>query len=318
MPKTQNPTLLLSDAERAALRKARIKVRDLGDMSPEDVVAATNGAMSLESARENCAHVAHYAVPGIGMSLAYDFWKAGFAHPRELVGISVEELAQKIGGAQGRALDLSYRRALQAAVAGVLRTFGTQPSGGAPPRVLAFEEPRPRLKPLPGGTRRAEVLKRPYPATVDQVRVTREGGTAILEYAEPGVFVVHFQVGPQLSSMSDEEVIDFHNSTLDAMEQLRHENDFPALEMPVGKPQVEWHERAYQWSARGHVLRCLISCGDDDHPSVIIDDKELTWEQFGRVVSSFEGWGMRIVFVDEDSLHETPRIEVREPGKDGR
>ncbi len=318
MPKTQNPTLLLSDAERAALRRARIKVRDLGEMHPEDVVAATTGKMSLENARENCALVAHYAVDGIGMSLAYDFWKAGFAHPRELLGIRTGELARKLEGAQGRALDASYLRALQAAVEGVERAYGSQQTDAAPPRALAFEEPRTRPKPLPGGTRRAEVLKKPYPATVDQVRVTRDGDTAILEYAEPSVSGVHFHIGPQLSLMSDEEVIELHSETLEAMEQLRHENDFPALEMPVGKPQIAWHGRAYQWSARGRVLPCLISSGDDEHPSVIIDDKELTWEQFGRVVSSFEGWGMRIVFVDEDSLHETPRIEVREPGKDGR
>jgi hypothetical protein len=53
MAKTQSPALLLTDAERTALRKARITVRDLGEMRPEDVVEATKGKMSLEHAREN-------------------------------------------------------------------------------------------------------------------------------------------------------------------------------------------------------------------------------------------------------------------------
>ena len=313
MAKTQNPVLLLSDAERAALRKARIRVRDLGEMRPEDVVAATKGKMSLEHARENCALVAHYAIDGIGMSLAGDFWRLGFAHPRELVGITVQQLARRMEGAGGRELDASYLRALEAALVGVARTFG----GRDAPRLM-LEPVAPKLKPLPGGTKRAEVMKRPYPSTIDQVRVTREDGTAILEYAEPGVSTVHFQIGAGLGSMTDEDVIALHIGTLEAMEDLRLESDLPALEMPVGVPQIEWFERGYQWSARGHVLRCLIDSGDDEGPSVIIDDKELTWTQFGRVVSSFAGWGLRAIFVDHDSLHEEPRIEVGEPDEEPR
>jgi hypothetical protein len=30
------------------------------------------------------------------------------------------------------------------------------------------------------------------------------------------------------------------------------------------------------------------------------------------------GWGMRIIFVPDDSTHEEPEIEVREPHKDER
>lgn len=314
MAKTQNPVLLLSDVERAALRKARITVRDLGNMRPEDVVEVTKGKMSIEHARENCALVAHYAIEGIGMTLAGDFWRLGFAHPRELVGLSVEQLVRRVEAAEGRERDASYVRALEAAVAGVAHAFG---AGAALP-IKAIEPPKPKLKPLPGRTKRAEVMKRPYRATLDQVRVTRDGGTAILEYAEPGVSTVHFQIGASLSKMTDEDVIALHNGTLDAMEELRLENELPALEMPVGAPQIDWYERGYQWSARGHVLRCLIDSGDDEGPSVIIDDKELTWAQFGRVVSSFAGWGMRAIFVDHDSLHEEPRIEVREPDEGGR
>ena len=51
---------------------------------------------------------------------------------------------------------------------------------------------------------------------------------------------------------------------------------------------------------------------------MIIDDKELTWAQFGRVVASFAGWGLRAIFVDHDSLHEEPHIEVREPDEEPR
>ena len=194
MAKTQSPALLLTDAERTALRKARITVRDLGEMRPEDVVEATKGKMSLEHARENCALVAHYAIDGIGMSLADDFWRLGFSHPRELVGLTAQQLARRMEDARERKMDVSYLRALEAAVAGVARAFGAQTG----PR-STLEPAKPKLKPLPGGTKRAQVMKRPYPATIDQVRVTREDGTAILEYAEPGVSTVHFQIGAGLA-----------------------------------------------------------------------------------------------------------------------
>ena len=38
-------------------------------------------------------------------------------------------------------------------------------------------------------------LKRPRPASPDQVRITREGETAVIEYADPSVGVVNLQVG---------------------------------------------------------------------------------------------------------------------------
>ena len=38
-------------------------------------------------------------------------------------------------------------------------------------------------------------LKRPRPASPDQVRITREGETGVIEYADPSVRVVNLQVG---------------------------------------------------------------------------------------------------------------------------
>ena len=44
-----------------------------------------------------------------------------------------------------------------------------------------------------------------------------------------------------------------------------------------------------------------------------IDDRELSWEEFGKLVVTYAGWGMRIAFVPEDEVHRLPRVEVREP-----
>jgi hypothetical protein len=48
-------------------------------------------------------------------------------------------------------------------------------------------------------------------------------------------------------------------------------------------------------------------------PIVYIDDRELSWKEFGRLVTTYAGWGMRLIVVPDDELDEEPRIEVREP-----
>jgi hypothetical protein len=67
--------------------------------------------------------------------------------------------------------------------------------------------------------------------------------------------------------------------------------------------------------ARGAVLRCLIS---DMHGQavIMIDDLELSIEQFGRLLTTYSGWGMRIVFVPDGEIEQMPRIEVREPNEE--
>lgn len=44
-------------------------------------------------------------------------------------------------------------------------------------------------------------LKRPYVASLDQVRITREDDAAVIEYAEPGVCTTHFKLGPEIFTL---------------------------------------------------------------------------------------------------------------------
>jgi hypothetical protein len=53
--------------------------------------------------------------------------------------------------------------------------------------------------------------------------------------------------------------------------------------------------------------------GPDGEPVIQVDDHDLTWKEFGRRLTTHAGWGMRIVFVPDDEIHEEPQIEVREP-----
>jgi hypothetical protein len=70
--------------------------------------------------------------------------------------------------------------------------------------------------------------------------------------------------------------------------------------------------RSDQWVPRGGVLRCLIH--DEGLQLVVeIDDQELRLEEFGKLLTTYAGWGMRIEFVPDDDVHRRPALEVREP-----
>jgi hypothetical protein len=106
-------------------------------------------------------------------------------------------------------------------------------------------------------------LKRPYVASLDQVRISREDGEAVIE--------------------------------------------------------IEYFDQGDQWTPRGDVLRCMISDGDpDNEPMIHIDDRDLSWKAFGRLLTTYAGWGMRVIFVPEDQTQVEPIIKVREPRQDER
>lgn len=68
---------------------------------------------------------------------------------------------------------------------------------------------------------------------------------------------------------------------------------------------------------RGDVLRCVVNDGGlDGEATVFIDERELSLQDFGRMLTSRAGWGMRITFVPDDRLTENPEIEVRGPLND--
>jgi len=86
-----------------------------------------------------------------------------------------------------------------------------------------------------------------------------------------------------------------------------------AFEVPLGSAQIEYFVRGDQWVPRGGVLRCLIR--DDEHGQLVIDidEQELRLKQFGKLLTTYAGWGMRVEFVPEDEVHRRPAHEVREP-----
>jgi len=159
--------------------------------------------------------------------------------------------------------------------------------------------------------------KKPYIATLDQVKISRQGEAGIIEYIERNVSTTHLTIGPEVQIMTDQQVLDLHNHCLRAQEQLAAEYEHIAIEIPLGSPQLKYFADGGQWCPRGHVLRCLVEDDENGEAIIHIDDRELSLEQFGRLLTTYSGWGMRVVFVPDDEIDKEPRVVVKEPGRGG-
>ena len=149
----------------------------------------------------------------------------------------------------------------------------------------------------------------------NEVKITRNGDTADINYSDTAMGAgMSLKVGPKLAKMTDLEVIEMHNDMVLEMQELREEHPFIAVEITEGKPQIEYSKRCNQWSARGDILRCYIESSEDSGhiPVIEIDGKRLSWPEFGKLVSSHEGWGMRVMFVPDDEIDKTPAIAIQE------
>ena len=155
-------------------------------------------------------------------------------------------------------------------------------------------------------------LRRPRPASPDEVRITREGDTAVIEYADPSIRGVHLRLGPALAAMTDTEVLERFNAMLEAQAEHAASVDRTLVEVPPGRPQIAYYERGDQWTPRGEVLRCHIETDAERGTLVLVDDVTLDMAAFGRLLGTFAGFGMRIAFVDEDDVTERPEIVVKE------
>jgi hypothetical protein len=156
--------------------------------------------------------------------------------------------------------------------------------------------------------------KRPYIVDLDQVRITRQEQSAFIEYLDPAVGTVVVSVAEIPEPVTTDAILASHNQRLRDAETWQAANPYVAEEVPPGSPQIEYFAAGDQWTPRGGVLRCLISDGGSDYETTIwIDDQELSLHAFGRLLSTYNGWGMRICFVPDDAIDREPVIEAREP-----
>ena len=90
-------------------------------------------------------------------------------------------------------------------------------------------------------------LKKPTRAIIDQVRITREGNDAIIDYADSGIAGTRLTIGPDLATMTDRDIIDVFNGILAAQERILAACDKTVTEEPPGEKQIDYHEDSDQW-----------------------------------------------------------------------
>ena len=155
--------------------------------------------------------------------------------------------------------------------------------------------------------------RRPPKSTIDQVHISREGEYAIIEHADPAYGTVNLKLGAEINGLSDLEILDVFNNIIAAQQASIADPANRPIEIPRGRPQIEWLDDLEQWSARGHVLKCEVSDDENGDLVVYIDDKELDAEAFLQLIRPFAGWGMRITFMDESQIHDEPDVILRDP-----
>lgn len=156
-------------------------------------------------------------------------------------------------------------------------------------------------------------LRRPTYSTIDQVHISRDGEYAIITHADNAYGTVHLRLGHQIEAMTNLEILEVFNDIIAAQEASIADPANRPVEIPPGRPQIEWLDREQVWLMRGHVLKCVISDDEDGNLIFYVDDHELDAEAFLRLIRPFAGWGMRITFVDESQIHDEVEVIVRDP-----
>lgn len=157
--------------------------------------------------------------------------------------------------------------------------------------------------------------RRPVVTSLDEAWVEKEEPFVYIHYRDPRIRSVRIDVGSGVEEMADVDIIALHNRMIEAGQEMREGIRYTAVEVPEGEPQIEYHAPSDQWTFRGDVLRCEIGSSELDSPIFYIDDHELTLREFGRMMTVYSGWGVRIIIVPDDELTGEPEIIVADPGK---
>jgi hypothetical protein len=151
-----------------------------------------------------------------------------------------------------------------------------------------------------------------YTGPPNDVTIARDDHCSRIDYRVGAIPATHLEMDPKIVDLSNGEIIEEYNECLRDEAKLATERRHVAIEVPLGGTQMEYFARSDQWAPKGGVLRCLIK--DDERGQVIvqIDEQELRLKQFGTLLATYTGWGMRIEFMPENEVHRRPVLQVRE------
>jgi hypothetical protein len=98
----------------------------------------------------------------------------------------------------------------------------------------------------------------------------------------------------------------FGDHDSDPAELLAGLNDL--VQDELGRSYLE-HDDQFGWQVAGTAAAGRVDVGDDDAPDVVIDGRRLSWTEFGRMLTTFDGWWFRLRFGDD--------VPVSAPRPDG-
>ncbi|MBX9772655.1 MAG: hypothetical protein K2X29_14855 [Candidatus Obscuribacterales bacterium] len=114
--------------------------------------------------------------------------------------------------------------------------------------------------------------------------------------------------------MTGSELLEKFNGHIDAI--VADIANARPVEIPEGQAQLKWNGECEFWQAAGDVLRCQIRwepsgdpCGQ---PVIRIDNKQLSGEEFLKLLAVYEGWGMRIEFMHPNRLTNPPELTLKQ------
>lgn len=146
-------------------------------------------------------------------------------------------------------------------------------------------------------------------AFAKEVTITRSGETAIIEFIDQTSGGTHLTIGPEIAEMSDEDILRLYNDI--ALVQQRMVADFRPTEMQEGLPQIGIDPYYKELTCYSQTLRCELTSGDAYDDLVIeIDDKKLSLSEFGKLISPYMGWAMRIQFLPSEQLASPPESVI--------
>ncbi len=85
--------------------------------------------------------------------------------------------------------------------------------------------------------------KRPRVATISEVRISRDGEDAIIEFIDDTVATTHLLLGAEVVDMTDQAILDQYNAVIRARQQMAAEYEHVAVEVPLGSPQIKYYDR---------------------------------------------------------------------------
>lgn len=129
--------------------------------------------------------------------------------------------------------------------------------------------------------------KRPHVATLEEIRITRDGEYAIIAYEDDSIATTQYHIGAaRLARMSDEDILMVWNAGLATKEDdVRSRRDMGSA------------------LSRGNVLSCQVreSPADPDDPFLFADGRTFTAMELAKLLGAHEGWSVRIELLPPES-----------------